>query len=989
MVNVKRVLALILCAVMLFGVLPSSGFVMSASAASTMALVNVEWILYDESENEVDRGSSQVSSSGLIRAEFDFYKNIPEAERAGYTLKESDSQKTVIPSWGGKYSVSFKVSRNTYTLTLNPNNGGEAVTGELPDKKSVTYGLAIGDLSTGSQYSYEKDGITYILSGWKDDSGNPVTADTTYSVAGDSTVYAVWTPIIPITFMKLNEAGEWTAHSTSELTNGSMAGVTIPEGPARTGYTFSYWALNGVDGDPVTENTVISAAANAYPVYTAIEYDVEFDAKGGTLPEGTESPRKVTFGAPYGTLPEPTLDGHTFVKWTLEDGTEVNENTTVATAANHTLSANWQENKKKVTVTFDANGGTLTGDASVTVDEGTPVSDLDKTAERTGYRFAGWLLDGKAVDTITDDCELVASWTAKTYKLTLSAGEGAFEDGTTSKTVNVTFDSPYGTALTDNVPSRKGFIFSGWTLNGQTVSAEDLVSTAKKHTLDAKWVEAEPLTAKVVLKANGGAFSNGKVQKTVTVTGTYGNALLNNIPTLDAFIFDGWQDEDGNKVTENDIVATTEKHILYARWIPDGKTRIYWQFVDIGSGKVLIDGHTVWEATDRVGQTATFDLRKEDITDAENDAIEAALDGYRTANDETLERTVTLGAGEDVNTVQFRYRTIDTLPTIVYWTIENTDGDELRSGTEVLYFEDKDLGEEDLFYISNAGGIPAGYRLADDQENSEIITVGKENEVTFTVDASSRYTIVNWAFVNSDGDAVASGTWAEPLANRNEAGTRSRFYSSTIEEYIPQYYTMSSWQRNYARITLGEENFVSFRVTLSSNYTIVHWSVVNADGEFVDGDTEIWDTLQNHSGTRYKFSLDTVFEMPKGYQIADGTNDYQFITMGKENYVEFKIEQAPQQTIIKWFFVDGNGNTIESGKVTRKATANIGKKGTFSVSETTGIPTGYRLADGESRTKDIIKGQTNKVYFEVCELITTGNNLFDNFVNFFYSFLYR
>ena len=67
----------------------------------------------------------------------------------------------------------------------------------------------------------------------------------------------------------------------------------------------------------------------------------------------------------------------------------------------------------------------------------------------------------------------------------------------------------------------------------------------------------------VSLDANGGAVEPN--DKTVIYTGTYGELP---VPTREGYDFEGWftQKEDGEKVEDTTVVATTEEHTLYAHW---------------------------------------------------------------------------------------------------------------------------------------------------------------------------------------------------------------------------------------------------------------------------------------------------------------------------------------------------------------------------------------------------------------------------------------
>ena len=124
------------------------------------------------------------------------------------------------------------------------------------------------------------------------------------------------------------------------------------------------------------------------------------------------------------------------------------------------------------TVTFDANGGVLTGESTFSVEENTVVTKpADPTKQATAeftYEFAGWLLNGVAYDfdtAVTGDITLIADWTAtkNTYTVTFDSNGGTT---VASQTVE------YGLVFTEPVaPTKEAtaeytYTFNGWLLDG-------------------------------------------------------------------------------------------------------------------------------------------------------------------------------------------------------------------------------------------------------------------------------------------------------------------------------------------------------------------------------------------------------------------------------------------------------------------------------------------------------------------------------------------
>lgn len=113
--------------------------------------------------------------------------------------------------------------------------------------------------------------------------------------------------------------------------------------PTRTGYDFDGWYTQETGGTKVTANTSVGTdpPATLYAHWKGKKYTVTLDANGGTVSTASKT---ATYGSKYPALPDPTrTGGYSFDGWYTQKtgGTKVDENTTVTTAANHTLYAHW------------------------------------------------------------------------------------------------------------------------------------------------------------------------------------------------------------------------------------------------------------------------------------------------------------------------------------------------------------------------------------------------------------------------------------------------------------------------------------------------------------------------------------------------------------------------------------------------------------------------------------------------------------------------
>ena len=479
------------------------------------------------------------------------YGELPTLTRDGYTFAgwftkmDGGTQvtKETVVTTAADHMLYAHWTANTYTVKFDANGG--AVT---PEATTVTYGDLYGELPTPTLEGY-------TFEGWftEKDGGTQVTKETVVTTADEHTLYAHWTRISYE--VKFDANGGIGTCKPINVFHGDTYGTFPPE-PTLEGYEFAGWFTEKDGGTQVTAVTTVTTAADhmLYAHWTANTYTVKFDANEGTV---TSAEQTVTYGSHYGELPTLTREGYTFAGWFTEQngGTQVTKETVVKTVADHTLYAHWTANK--YTVTFDANGGTVTP-TEMKVRHGDAYGKLP-TPTLDGYTFDGWYNDNgmqvKPEDEVTASHTLYAHWKASTYTVTFEANEGTAEP----KPQTVIYGSTYGKLPT---LTRDGYTFAGWFTeqNGGTkVMADTKVKTAKDHTLYAHWTQN---IYDVRFDANGGkeAYEPKKVR--------YGDTYKEfpPEPTRIGYKFAGWYTEKdgGAKVELGDVV--TSSHTLYAHW---------------------------------------------------------------------------------------------------------------------------------------------------------------------------------------------------------------------------------------------------------------------------------------------------------------------------------------------------------------------------------------------------------------------------------------
>jgi uncharacterized repeat protein (TIGR02543 family) len=275
-------------------------------------------------------------------------------------------------------------AEGVYTLRLTANDGFTQVSDDVvitvnPAQNgfNVTYsgnGSTGGSVPVDANNPYE-DGATatvlgntgslvrtgYTFNGWNtsaDGLGTSYSAGNTFTITGHTTLFARWTPLTyTVTFDKQGGSG---GSGSVDATFGSA--MPPASAPTRTGYTFAgYYAQVSGGGSQYYTSAMASArswdvATNTtlYALWTPSNYTVSFDPNGGGTPSPTS--KSVTFGSTYGTLATTIRTGYSFNGWftSTSGGSQVGSGTTVTTASNHTLYAQWSLNFAEMDVTRSA-----------------------------------------------------------------------------------------------------------------------------------------------------------------------------------------------------------------------------------------------------------------------------------------------------------------------------------------------------------------------------------------------------------------------------------------------------------------------------------------------------------------------------------------------------------------------------------------------------------------------------------------------------------
>ena len=291
----------------------------------------------------------------------------------------------------------------------------------------------------------------------------------------------------PLSFAVIFDAnGGSVSPSSKEVVNGETYGE-LPT-PTRNGYSFDGWFDATDGGTQVTPETTVNLSANQelFARWTPNSYTVAFNANGGSV---SPSGKEVTNGGTYGALPTPIRTGYAFDGWfdATDGGKQVTPETAVSLSANQELFARWTP--LRYTVTFNANGGSVSPDSKEVTNGGT--YGALPTPTRTDYEFDGWrtAIDGGTQVTsettvnLSDNQELFARWTLVRAVVTFDANGGSVSPSSKE----VTNGGTYGELP---APVRNGYVFDGWYTaveGGTQVTAVNAVRLSDHQTLYAHW----------------------------------------------------------------------------------------------------------------------------------------------------------------------------------------------------------------------------------------------------------------------------------------------------------------------------------------------------------------------------------------------------------------------------------------------------------------------------------------------------------------------
>ena len=244
----------------------------------------------------------------------------------------------------------------------------------------------------------------------------------------------------------------------SETIENILGGSDLETLATRPGYELVGWFDDeGVEWTMESEYTdYVDRTLTAR--WEAVEYTLTLNFDGGSSDPAVES-LKVDYNAQITGLPTPVKDGFEFGGWFYNGGEQpvkVENGDVYTWTESITVTARWLATA--VDVTLDADGGTVDGEGTVSVQPGGEIGALP-TASKEGFTFMFWTYNGEKVeegDVFTpegDNYTFVAAYTEYfTPGLTFSFGSDGYRvTGTAVTDENVIIPSTYNDAMTGGI----------------------------------------------------------------------------------------------------------------------------------------------------------------------------------------------------------------------------------------------------------------------------------------------------------------------------------------------------------------------------------------------------------------------------------------------------------------------------------------------------------------------------------------------------------
>lgn len=384
----------------------------------------------------------------VCKGEASFYPSYDPATDTAYTIKIS-----YLNNQTGNITTTSRSMKGTtgYTVVINTAEGSNPNTIYLtPDTLPRVNG-----------YEFDPDNNTLPITG--------------VIAADGSLVLEVNYKASIVTVTLDANGGKFGDGSSTATISGEfqtiIAQEDLPENPVKDGYVFKGWEGLTIGSSKYLPNRTYSAS------WEPIKYTMTFDAGEGAFSDTQKTKTtEITLDSKISAPEVPSLEGYTFVGWSLNGGAAATDLGTLDKAEARTYTAVYEKTPYNVNYYID---GVIDSTRSEVKYIGDAVT-IASAPEKYGYVFGGWKLEnGSDAANFTmgaADVNIYGAFTAGKFDVTFDANGGFFDNDSSIKTkaVSTTFDSMI---VPPSNPARAGYEFLGWAVSKDDAAAKNVVTT--------------------------------------------------------------------------------------------------------------------------------------------------------------------------------------------------------------------------------------------------------------------------------------------------------------------------------------------------------------------------------------------------------------------------------------------------------------------------------------------------------------------------------
>ncbi len=415
--------------------------------------------------------------------------------------------------------------------------------------------------------------------------------------------------------------GAFSSSVSVDLGQNTTVALYTTQNSEYSSYTFKGWAIgsptNTIQSTSTTWNYTFPGTANVtvYAVYEAPSYTLTYSASpsaGGTVTvkngaTNVASGSSVSGGTSLNITATPST-GYDFIGWTIS-GTSASVSSPTGSSTTMTMGmSNTTLTGSFAKQTFTVNAAKETGVSTAYVREGTSFSGTSTSATveyngsatfqatvSSGYTFDGWYNGTTKVSSnttythtnITSALTLTAKATPSSFTISASANPTA--GGTVSG------DGTYNSGASCTLTATAGacYTFTNWTEGGTVVSTNPTYTftVSGDRTLVANFmVNTYSITAKAGSGVNTVQIDYGTAGATVSATANECDYvyLSANLSEGSCYVFDGWYDENGNKVSADQSYSfQVSESVTYT-----AKTKMNVEIYRDGTSDLIVNGQS-------------------------------------------------------------------------------------------------------------------------------------------------------------------------------------------------------------------------------------------------------------------------------------------------------------------------------------------------------------------------------------------------------------